>query len=464
MKKLGLLFAVAVLFTSCLFETEETGVSNWLSDHGMPDSYKLQTLSVNSLKASSVEAFVDTTPKAAESRALLGRTANLSHDLVLDIAFGADTSFIKTFKASDTACAFIDLFWFRPLYTSKNFPSDSLPIKESLDVTVSWKLDLGEGKDFLDSIAKIKDSVWLSSLTSWEDVASADTVFEMSVSKKDTSVILQLPSALVDSLKNMKSAAHLQLRFSAPEAEHLFRFYGQNTIYPPIFALFADSTTFLNPSPTPFRIANIISNQEDCPECSILHGGVFDSLVVEIPSEPVMEALAEYYGDEFPFTKGDGFDVRQTVLLAQLTMPRDDSNGESEFGLPIQVVVGSFVDSGKTVVRRMENYRLNNDLILDSGHPNLIFHEGDSLSVQLTYGVRELLNKANDGRPLKFMMRMGYPFLQVNDTTYADYVTADGDTCYRSFNQFDYARYDFTASLESPMTLKLWLASKRGDE
>jgi hypothetical protein len=32
------------------------------------------------------------------------------------------------------------------------------------------------------------------------------------------------------------------------------------------------------------------------------------------------------------------------------------------------------------------------------------------------------------------------------------------------FSQFDYARYDFTEIMKKPATLKLWLASKRGDE
>ena len=160
-------------------------------------------------------------------------------------------------------------------------------------------------------------------------------------------------------------------------------------------------------------------------------------------------------------------------------MARDDSKGSNEFGYPIQVVVGSYVDSADGQIRRMENYRLNDDLILEEGHQNLIFHKGDSLSLQLTYGMRDFLNKASDGRSMKFIMRLGYPFLQEKDTTYSDYVktwkdtikTAKGDsivsrkdTVSLFFSYLDYARYDFTESFEKPMTLKLWLASKRGDE
>ena len=109
----------------------------------------------------------------------------------------------------------------------------------------------------------------------------------------------------------------------------------------------------------------------------------------------------------------------------------------------------------------------------------MIFHDGDSLTIQLTYGVREFLNKASDGRNMKFMMRMGLPYLQEKDPTFTDYtksrkdtietdsgdsIVSVTDTLLQYVNYFDYARYDFSTSLENPMTLKLWLASRRGDE
>lgn len=65
---------------------------------------------------------------------------------------------------------------------------------------------------------------------------------------------------------------------------------------------------------------------------------------------------------------------------------------------------------------------------------------------------------------MKFMMRMGYPFLQEMDTTYMDYRTDEGDTSYTFLSTFDYARYDFSSIMDGAMTMKLWLASKRGDE
>lgn len=457
-----ILLLVAFLTTSCIFESDDNGLESWLSTQGMPSSYKMQTLSIENIKPVSAEAFLDTFPKSADARAVLGHRSNLTHDLVMDFAFSPKSSFIKTFKDSDTSGSFLVLFWQRDFYKMKQFPKDSLPLKDELTVNVSWILETSKNSNFIDSLMDVEDSTWYESLTKWEPDASADTTLKIKMAKGDTSIRMEMPSALVEAFKKIKGSAHLQLRLSAPEAAREYRFNGDATSYPPILAIFADSTTYI--SPNPFRMANIVKNEEDCSDCPILHGGVFDSLVIELPPEPILDALSEFYGDEFPFTKGDGNDVRQTVILAELKMLRDDSKGCNELGQPIQVVVGSYVDSADTQVRRMENYRLNNEVILENGHQNLVFHDGDSLTVQLTAGLRDFVNRASDGRNMKFIMRMGYPFLQERDTAYTNYRTDAGDTSFVFLNYFDYARYDFSTSMENPMTLKLWLASKRGDE
>ncbi len=453
---------LCAVLTSCFFESDDNGLEKWLSDRGLPNSYKVQTLSIGNLKPMSVETHLSTFPKSADVYAILGHASNLTHDLVLDVGFLPDSSFMKSLNKSDTSGAFLAMFWLRPFYKAKQFPKDSVPKGEEIDVNVSWKLELGKDEDFLDSIADITDSTWYKSLLDWEADGSEDVTLKMRVPKGDTALRMELPSALVESLKKVKGAAHLQLRLSAPKAGRTYRFYGDETNYPPILALYADSVNAVSPNPA--RMANVISSEEDCEECPVLHGGVYDSIVVELPPEPILEALSDFYGDEFPYTEGDKVDVRQTVIHAELTMARDDSKGQNELGLPIQVVVGSYVDSADLVIRRMESYRVNNEVVLDEGHQNLVFHDGDSLTVQLTNGVRDFVNKAGDGRSMKFIMRMGYPFLQEKDTTYGDYRTAEGDTVRLYFSYFDYARYDFSTSMENPMSLKLWLASKRGDE
>ena len=483
----------SMALTSCLFDSDDNGMESWLSDHGVPSSYQVQTVTIDNIKPTSVVVALDTFPKSADANAVLGRESNLSHDLVFDIAF-SDTTFMKKMSASDTAGASLLLVWLSPFYDSKYFPADSLPFDEDLEVTVSWKLETNSKdsyKSYFNKIAKVADSTWYKELTEWVSDGSVDTVYNVKREKNDTTntVRLELPSALVKELKKIKGSAHLQLRLSAPKAKRLYRFYGDaSSTYPPSLVVYSDSTTFMKPAPNPFRMANIVKNEEECPECMILHGGVYDSLVVELPTEPILEALSEFYGDEFPYTEGDGNDVRQTVIHAQITMARDDSQGSNELGLPIQVVVGSYVDSADqsysdsadSRYRRMERYRLDTAVIKRDGHQNLVFHDGDSLTLQLPYGFRDFLNKASDGRSMKFIMRLGLPFLQEKMTVYKDtiittktkVVSSKGDTTYKTkndtlyeyFNYFDYARYDFSTVMEKPMTVKLWLASKREDE
>ena len=484
----------SMALTSCLFDSDDNGLESWLSDRGLPNSYQVQTLTIDNIKPTSVEVNFDMRPKSADANAVLGHVSNLTHDLVFDLAY-SDTSFMKKMSKSDTAGAFLVLSWLKPFYNAKQYPSDSLPFDDELEVTVSWKLETNSKdsyKSYLNKITKIADSTWYKDLTKWKSDGSADTVVNLKRVKNDTTtgIRLDLPSALVKELKKVKGSAHLQLRLSAPNAPRLYRFYGDgSSSYSPSLVLYSDSTTYMNPTPQPFRMANIVINEEECPECAILHGGgVFDSLVVELPSEPILEALSEFYGDEFPFTKGDSNDVRQTVIHAQVTMARDDSKGYNELGLPIQIVAGSYVDSAgmryldtaDLRYRRMERYRLDTAVILSDGHQNLVFHDGDSLTLQLSYGFRDFLNKASDGRSLKFSMRIGWPFLQEKMIVYKDtivskktkVVSANGDTTYKTkndtlykyFSYFDYARYDFSTAMENPMTVKLWLASKREDE
>ena len=436
-------------------------MGNWISDRGIPSGYKVQTLSIGDLEPLSAEVFLDSSPALVTDRTVLGVAANISHDLAFDAVI-RDSAFFADLKKSDSASVFLALYLLRPFYASKYFPVDSLPLKEDLKLKISWKLQKGSTKSFVDSVAKISDSLWLSSLKKWAPDTTVDTTLSISVSAKDTLVRIKLPSSLLSSLKNLSKGCRLQLRLSAPEAARTYRFYGIGTnYYPKVWMALHKEKIYGEFSL--LRMAHLISSKETCTDCAVLHGGVYDSLVVEYESAPIMKALSEFYGDEFPY-QGGGSDVRQTVVLAQMTFARDDSQGTSELGLPVQVVVGSYVDSAGKTIRRMESYKLNKSLIASKGHPNMVFYDGDSLTVQVTYGLRDFINRAQDGRTFKMMMRLGYPVLQDKDSAYTDYRTSSGDTSYVFFAHFDHARYDFSTTLKQPSTLKLWLANKRGDE
>ncbi|WP_290746911.1 hypothetical protein [Fibrobacter sp. UBA4309] len=460
---LTILFFLTAILTSCLFDSEDSALSSWLSDQGLPDSYKVQTLSVSDLTPISAEAFLNMTPRSANDRSLLGRYSNIEHDMVLD--FGFESGLLSSLKSADSAASFLFFRLIPSLYRSKYFPKDSFPITEELALNVSWKLSRSTKSDFLEDLKEISDSSWFDSLKDWNPDGSVDTTYSISIGSKDSTLTLVLPHALIDDIRSEISNCRLQIRLSAPDAKHVYRFYGPNYIYGPQFRMTTLSDTLYKyRNLTPFRVADAIVNHEECSDCLVLHGGVTDSLVVELPSEPIMKSLSDFYGDEFPYNMGDGDDVRQAVVRAQVTFSRDDSQGSSELGLPIQVVVGTYRDSADKELRRIEDYKPNDSLVKKSGHPNMVFHEGDSLTLQVTYGMREFINKASDGRTFKLMMRMGYPVLQEKDPSYENYITSKGDTSYVFFSQFDYARYDFTEVMKKPATLKLWLASKRGED
>lgn len=479
--------AITLVLSACIFESDGDGLETWLSDRGMPSNYQVQTLEIKNLKPTSAKVYLDTMADMARSSAVFGHVSNLTHDLVFDFVFDKpkDTLFLSKFVSSDSANAYLVLYWQQDLYKSKWFPKKELPYSEKLDLTVSWKFENSSSSKFVDSIFDVTDSAWREELAEWNPSKSADTVFKMKMSAGDTAVRIQMPAALVADLKKIKKGNHLQLRLSAPGASREYRFWGSNTDDPPYLALSANAkeTVIMNP----MRIAHLLKNEEDCADCLVLHGGVLDSLVVEVPPEPVLEALSEFYGDEFPYTEGDGKDVRQTVIHAQITMLRDDSKGSNEFGWPIQVLSASYLDSADMIYTddedlrycHLEGYHIDSLGVLKSGHPNLVFRKGDSLTLQLTYGLRDFINNASDGRNIKFMVRLGKPFLQERDPDYENYIASKADTLYNSngkpvyvakgdtvtkYFSIDYARYDFTTAMENPLTLKLWLASKRGDE
>ena len=269
-----------------------------------------------------------------------------------------------------------------------------------------------------------------------------------------------MPKELVDAMREVSFGARLQVKVSAEKASRVYRFSGHgNASYMPSLQLKSEDRSMLL---TPFRSA-LTMNGESLGE-NTLYGGTRDSLVLEISGEKIMGALSEFYGDEFPWEKGNKMDVRQAVVLAQFTIPTNDAGSVSELGVPIQVVVSSFAEEDTSEYRRDELYKLNISEIASNGHPNLVFYDRDSISLQVTYGMRDFINKAAEMENLKVMLRLGYPVLAPKDTIYNDYINAKGDTIRFFFDYFDYAKYDFAPMLENGVQMKLWLASKRGDE
>ena len=466
-----------LLLASCIFDSDGDALVTWLDDQGFPSNYLVQTVEISDLELSSYEVGFDSTPRINYYQGVVGAVNGMQHDWVLDIGF-RDKSFFAQYSADSSEeyrSAFLALYPDSGFYDKARFKSDSLPLKETLELTFSWIIETGEGSAFVDSLGNIQDSLWVAGLReSFKKATSADTTYKVKISSLDSALKIDLPHAFYEDLAKITEAARVQLRISAPEAQRLYRFYGPGADVVPFLRVKRYTQTTVSDGDTTtrdiykniwaFRSAIISSYKDECSDCIVLHGGVLESLLVEIPSERIMSALNEFYGDEFPYTEGDSNDVRQAVVLAQLKMGRSSSTEGSELGFPVQVVAATFVDSNGVDMESSETYKLNREYIKKYGHPNLVFMEGDTLGLQLTQGMRSFINRAGKGAKMRVVLRMGYSMLAPYDTLYYDHITDDGDSVYIFMDYPTYSRYDFTDYISQPMNLKLWLATKRGDD
>ncbi|MBP5247370.1 MAG: hypothetical protein J6Z31_05865 [Fibrobacter sp.] len=474
-----LIFAVLpmLLLASCIFDSEGDSLVSWLDSQGFPSNYLVQTVEIDDLELSSYKVGFDSTPRLQYYQGVVGAVNGMEHDWVLDFGF-RDKSFFAKYSADSAEpyrSAFIALYPDSGFYSQAGYKKDSLPIKETITFKFSWIIDKGKGSSFVDSIGDIKDSIWTASLRGiWDKAKSADTTYKLKISALDSALRIDLPSAFYKDLAKVTEAARVQLRISAPESKRLYRFFGPSADVVPFLRVKAyTQTTVVDGDTTTkdvykniwaFRSAIISSYQNECSDCTVLHGGVLESLLVEIPRERILNALSDFYGDEFPYTKGDSNDVRQTVVLAQLKMGRSSSKEGSELGFPVQVTAASFVDSNGVDIESSESYKLNRELIQKEGHPNLVFMEGDTLGIQLTDGMRSFINRAGKGAKMRFVLRLGYSMLAPYDTLYYDHVNDDGDSVTIFMDYSTFSRYDFSDYISRPVSLKLWLATKRGDD
>lgn len=119
--------------SACLFDSDEDGLSNWLSDQGLPDSYKVQTLSIEGLVPSKVEVNRDSTPLIMDSRVVLGNASNMSHEVAFEFLYKEKKDgFLKRFRSADTIGAYISLNLLTSFYNEKSIPVDLLPDRKSV--------------------------------------------------------------------------------------------------------------------------------------------------------------------------------------------------------------------------------------------------------------------------------------------------------------------------------------------
>ncbi|MCL1956872.1 MAG: hypothetical protein FWF63_06080 [Fibromonadales bacterium] len=140
-----------------------------------------------------------------------------------------------------------------------------------------------------------------------------------------------------------------------------------------------------------------------------LHGGIRESLdvVFEVGKNKI--------------------NTEKTVVFAQLVLPKSSDTTGSELGRAVPVLVFS------------EEYKLDTDFIEKSGHPNLVFWEGDTLKLQVTKKLRNYVPNT-----FSLTLRLGNPTLNPKSLSFSNIRPA-------------YSSYDFNTALEGAK-LRLWYA------
>lgn len=466
----ALLIAPLAGLVSCLFDAtaDSSSKSEWFENNGFPTAYKVKTLALDSLLPRVSAVGFDSTPVVQTYRAALGGASGVEQNLLLDFGF-RDSVFLAKCRATGVAGAAV-----LRLYTDSTFYNDlqkaSLPIADSLQLRLSWKLDKGRGSAFVDSVGDVTDSAWVTTWRSNNVVSdSADTSMVLNITAIRDSFDIPLPAALRETIFSVTDAMHLQLRVSVVNPPRILRVRSTKWSYSePLIKLTADT---LSKAYDAYRMAQQSRVVEsECAGCLVLHGGIRESLLVEFDAQPILKALSDFYGDGFPNVQnGDSLmDVRQAVVMAQIAVGRDSSTLGSELGYPVPVFAASLIDSLKgdgSYWQYTEGYKLDTNSIKTKGHPNLLYFPGDSLSLQITGALRRFINTAATlpSPTFRVVLRMGRPMLAPYDLYYYDHTNSDGNAVQIFADNMAFNRYDFAKAFAAgaPVRLKLWLASTR---
>ena len=175
-KKKFILFPFLALFlSSCLFDTDDDGLSSWLSDQGMPSSYKVQTVTVKDLSPVSAEVSRDTLPETGWYRGMLGAVPGMTFDVAYD--FALDSAFLDTLGSADSVRSYVHLKLLTSYYGATALPSNYFPIEEEMKLKVSWIISGKLSKKEFNDVGSISDSVWFEELESWKPQKKADFCF-----------------------------------------------------------------------------------------------------------------------------------------------------------------------------------------------------------------------------------------------------------------------------------------------
>jgi len=481
----GLFLSTLGVF-SCVFDDGKDATS-WIKQSGLPTEIGVDTLVFDNVAPLSVSIGHDSIPFKANSVGGLGNAQGVQQELFLQIA-SIDSAALTWLKGGDSSWASLRLTLDSAFY--REFATKfTMPLVDDATMRISWDLVSGITKSNKDSIVAASDSLWLTSLQKvvrgQEQWDTGSVVIPLNLKKRYSSFEFRLPDSLQAALKAAKGYFNLRLRLRLDDSYRIYRIQGPSSGMdgePLVFFhrisagdTVASSYTGLGDSTTVWMRmaqAGVVKEQSNH---LLLHGGMYESLYVDIPSDLIWQALKAKLGDSLSNLDGhlDSLYVDQLVLMAAIDLPAETATNGSELGLPVPVLAYSYIDSavalaaGITPGRITETRRVDTTDIKANGRSNLIFYAPrDTVSLQITQGLRHWLETARyGGTGLHAGVRLNWlPLWSPKDYHSADYseVVNSDTTDVKVYSAYPaYSRWDLGNPDSLRFRLRVWLTEKR---
>ena len=472
---------------SCVF-SDSGDSSSWFKANGVPSTTRVVALSLDSVAPVSARTGLDSLPYQAQTTGSLGQTNGTRQELFLTMMV-TDTVAHKWLDSVSGSWSALQLALDSGFYAA-GYTGHALPLTDEVVARFSWKIMSDMTITQKDSVLNTLDSNWWKVLreqvrgnVQW-DTASAS--YSLNLTTVKAPIRLRFPEALQTALQGASGMFHLQLRVTLQSASRVYRVNGPNShldVTPQLlFVRPIVDTTGANPDSTKtyvaladstlskVRMAQVGFITETCSDCLVLHGGMRESLLVEIPGPLVWEALKQKLGDSLLQHPGqtDSLYLDQFVLMASIDIPSDTGSTGSEMGYPVPVLAYSPLaaqpQSGTLAAVVTETRIIDTAEVLATGHSNLLYYPAhDTLQIQVTQGFRHWLEAARMGTPLRTSLRLGRPMVSPKEYHSTDYTTINGtDTT----NVQIYSKYPSHSrwNLGSPESLRfrvrLWLTER----
>lgn len=465
-----------MLVYSCFFN-DEADATPWFDSNKVPLLTDVASLVIDDMVPFGVQTGLDSTPTNADSLGVLGFTNGIQQDLFLQIA-SSDTSALSFVRTADSSSASLRLTLDSNFYSSYN--KTSFPVEDSIVASFAWKLTSDLSSDQIKEILSMAGSEWRDSMLSvvrtGKDWQTADTTTVLKLAKKNSYMELPLPAKFLENLQSAHGKFHVDLRISLQNASGIYRIFGP-AVYASLPRLILKGRTAQD---TAVRIYSGLSDTTDvwmrmaqsaiitetASSDVILHGGVNESLMVNIPTEAIWKALQK---NRLP-NQTDSIFNENMVLLAILDLPTTPDTLGSELGLSVPVLSYAYLDSitlaaaGLTNTRITESRRIDTTDIQKNGRANLAFYtERDTVEIQITQAMRHWLQVGRfDKAKLQIGLRLNWqPLWAPKDYHSVDY-TNDADSTVEVYaNHFAYTRWNLGAEQALRARLRVWLAEQR---